>query len=190
MAFPTSVNDQITDAVTQSNVKVVGEAPAIAMSTIYQAMAHATGILFENAVAAQQQQDAQMQAALAQGVMQIYSMDTTASPDTGASPEQIAENLAELRKAAAIASINPQIVDAVKFNLRSVLDNAGDFSFAVRSAAEAMQTALDDIGAASYRNGMHTLQVAATAASLRAMIADPGQADAYADVLDAIRRLA
>lgn len=28
MAFPTAVNSQITDAVTQSNVEVVGEAPA------------------------------------------------------------------------------------------------------------------------------------------------------------------
>ncbi|MCR3859464.1 RebB family R body protein, partial [Pseudomonas aeruginosa] len=52
MSFPTAVNDQITDAVTQSNVKVVGEAPAMALGTIYQTMAHSTGILFENAVSA------------------------------------------------------------------------------------------------------------------------------------------
>ena len=58
MSFPTAVNDQITDAVTQSNVKVVGEAPAMALGTIYQTMAHSTGILFENAVSAQQQQNA------------------------------------------------------------------------------------------------------------------------------------
>ncbi|KLB14280.1 RebB family R body protein, partial [Xanthomonas hortorum] len=57
MAFPTAVNDQITDAVTQSNVKVIGEAPAMAMGTIYQSMAHSSGILFANAVAAQQQQN-------------------------------------------------------------------------------------------------------------------------------------
>ncbi|WP_422775098.1 RebB family R body protein, partial [Pseudomonas aeruginosa] len=58
MADPTAVNAQITDAVTQSNVKVVGEAPAMALGTIYQTMAHSTGILFENSVAAQQQQNA------------------------------------------------------------------------------------------------------------------------------------
>ncbi|MBB3848935.1 hypothetical protein FHT14_002390 [Xanthomonas arboricola] len=56
MAFPTSVNNQINDAVTQSNVKVIGEAPAMAMGTIYQSMAHSTGILFQNAVSVQQQQ--------------------------------------------------------------------------------------------------------------------------------------
>ncbi|NJC47811.1 UNVERIFIED_ORG: hypothetical protein GGR78_001032 [Xanthomonas campestris] len=79
MAFPTSVNDQITDAVTQSNVKVIGEAPAMAMSTIYQSMAHSSGILFQNAVSAQQQQHTLSQAATNQGVVQIYSLDTTAS---------------------------------------------------------------------------------------------------------------
>jgi hypothetical protein len=78
MADPVTVNPMVTDAVTQSNVKVVGEAPAMAISTLYQSMAHSTGILFENAVAAQQQQNILAQAAVNQGVMQIYSMDTMA----------------------------------------------------------------------------------------------------------------
>ncbi|AJY83196.1 RebB family R body protein [Xanthomonas citri] len=76
MAFPTAVNPQITDAVTQTNVKVVGEAPAVAMSSIYQSMAHSSGILFQNAVAAQQQQDTLAQAATNQGVIQTYGVDT------------------------------------------------------------------------------------------------------------------
>lgn len=37
MAFPTSVNNQITDAVTQTNTKVLGEAPAIALGNLYEA---------------------------------------------------------------------------------------------------------------------------------------------------------
>ena len=73
------VNTQITDAVTQSNVKVIAESPAFAMSSIYQALGHSTGILFENAVAAQQQQNTLALAASNQGVMQIYSVDTTAA---------------------------------------------------------------------------------------------------------------
>ncbi|WP_028535199.1 RebB family R body protein [Paludibacterium yongneupense] len=73
------VNYQITDAVTQSNVKVVAEAPAMAMGSIYQAMAHSTGILFQNAVSAQQQQNTLAQAAANQGIMQVYSLDTTAA---------------------------------------------------------------------------------------------------------------
>lgn len=54
MAFPTSVNDQITDSVTQSNVKVIGEAPAMALGSLYQSLAHAAGIAAENLVTQQQ----------------------------------------------------------------------------------------------------------------------------------------
>lgn len=79
MAYPTPVNDQITDAVTQSNVKVVGEAPAMAMGAIYQSLAHSSGILFENATSSQQQLAIASQAATNQGVIQIYSVDTMAS---------------------------------------------------------------------------------------------------------------
>lgn len=72
----TKVNEQITDAVTQSNVKVVGEAPAIALANLYQTAAHSTGLMFENAVNAQNQQNILAQAAANQGIMQIYSVDT------------------------------------------------------------------------------------------------------------------
>ncbi|PWN72333.1 antirepresssor protein RebB [Chryseobacterium phosphatilyticum] len=74
----TTVNEQITDAVTQSNVKVVGESPAMALSNVYQSAAHSTGIMFENAVNAQNQQNILGQAATTQGVLQIYSLDTIA----------------------------------------------------------------------------------------------------------------
>jgi hypothetical protein len=98
MAFPTSVNDQVTDAVTQSNVKVVGESPAMAMGSLYQTMAHSTGILFENSVSAQQQQNTLTQAATNQGVMQIYSVDTTAAAGATEKVAQtgVADNLTSL----------------------------------------------------------------------------------------------
>ncbi|MBO9690274.1 MAG: RebB family R body protein [Chryseobacterium sp.] len=72
------VNEQITDAVTQSNVKVVAESPAMALSNVYQSAAHSTGILFENAVNTQNQQNIVTQAATTQGIAQIYSLDTVA----------------------------------------------------------------------------------------------------------------
>ena len=92
------VNPMITDAVTQSNVKVVGESPAMAMSTLYQAMAHSTGVLFENAVSAQQQQNILAQAAVNQGVMQIYSLDTTAAAGASEKVAQtgVSDNLTSL----------------------------------------------------------------------------------------------
>jgi Killing trait len=54
MAFPTSVNSQITDAVTQANVKVLGEAPAMALGMLYQTLSNSLSIAAQNAVAAQQ----------------------------------------------------------------------------------------------------------------------------------------
>ena len=54
-AFPTAVNDQITDAVTQANVDVVGDSPAIAMGNIYEATAQALSNAEDNATGAQQQ---------------------------------------------------------------------------------------------------------------------------------------
>lgn len=53
MADGTPVNSQITDAVTQANVKVLGEAPAQSMALIYQTMAHSISLAMENAQQAQ-----------------------------------------------------------------------------------------------------------------------------------------
>jgi hypothetical protein len=47
------VNPQITDAVTQTNVKVVGEAPAEALALSSQTLAHAMGLAMENAAQTQ-----------------------------------------------------------------------------------------------------------------------------------------
>lgn len=79
MAYPTPVNDQITDSVTQANVKVVGDAPAMAMGAIYQSLAHSTGILYENSVGQQQQLAIAAQASTNQGVIQVYSIDSMAA---------------------------------------------------------------------------------------------------------------
>lgn len=49
MANDIMVNSQITDAVTQTNVKVLGEAPAQAMATLYQVASQAAGIAISNA---------------------------------------------------------------------------------------------------------------------------------------------
>jgi len=49
MANGATVNTQITDAVTQTNVKVLGEAPAEAVAVAMQALGHSTGLAMENA---------------------------------------------------------------------------------------------------------------------------------------------
>ncbi len=53
MALATPVNEQVTDAVTQTNVKVLGEAPAQSMALIYQSMAHSISLAMQNAQQAQ-----------------------------------------------------------------------------------------------------------------------------------------
>ncbi|WP_323122724.1 RebB family R body protein [Burkholderia alba] len=68
------VNSAITDAVTQVNVKVVGEAPAMAMGSLYQAQSHSLGILFENAVQQQSQAAIQLQTSTNVGTMQLYTL--------------------------------------------------------------------------------------------------------------------
>jgi hypothetical protein len=81
MSFPTAVNDQITDAVTQSNVKVLGESAAVALSNLYQAVSSSFGNSIQNATFAQQQSNLIHQATTTQGVNLIYAVDTEAVAD-------------------------------------------------------------------------------------------------------------
>lgn len=79
MAFPTAVNDQITDSVTQANVKVLGDAPAVAMGNLYQATAQALGNAAHNATMLQQQAGVTAQAATTMGVATLLSLDTASA---------------------------------------------------------------------------------------------------------------
>ncbi len=54
MAEAPTVNGQVTDAVTQTNVNVVAEAPAQAMGVLYQVAVQASGMSMQNAVSNQQ----------------------------------------------------------------------------------------------------------------------------------------
>lgn len=78
MATPTAVNTQITDAVTQANVKVLGDAPAMALGNLYQSTAQALANAAHNATAAQQNANVAAQATTTQGVAVLYSIDTAA----------------------------------------------------------------------------------------------------------------
>jgi hypothetical protein len=64
----------ITDAVTQTNVLVVGTAPAMAMGSLYQTLANSVAMASMNAVFAQQQANMAHQAATIQGVALILSV--------------------------------------------------------------------------------------------------------------------
>ncbi len=88
MAFPTSVNNMITDSVTQTNVKVLGDAPAVAMGNLYQATNQALGNSAHNATTAQQQTNVTAQASTTMGVATLYSLATAS---TGVATAEIAK---------------------------------------------------------------------------------------------------
>jgi len=64
----TTVNEQITDSVTQVNTKVLSDSPAMAMGNFYTSMGLALSNANNNATSAQQQASITMQAATVQGV--------------------------------------------------------------------------------------------------------------------------
>lgn len=76
MADNTAVNSQITDAVTQVNTKVLGDAPAMAMGNLFQATSQALSNAAHNATNSQQQANVTAQAATTMGVTTLYSIDT------------------------------------------------------------------------------------------------------------------
>ncbi|KGJ87962.1 RebB family R body protein [Colwellia psychrerythraea] len=63
-----TVNEQITDSITQVNTKVLGDAPAMAMGNFYTSMGLALANANNNATTSQQQASITMQAATVQGV--------------------------------------------------------------------------------------------------------------------------
>jgi hypothetical protein len=81
MAYPTAVNDQITDAVTQSNVKVLAESAAVATSNLYQAASNSLSNSIQNATFGQQQSNLIHQATTTQGINLIYAVDTESVAD-------------------------------------------------------------------------------------------------------------
>ena len=71
MAFPTAVNNQITDATAQADVLVLGSAPVTAMGNIYQAAAQALALTMQNAVSQQQAMNNLAMAILTRSLRQL-----------------------------------------------------------------------------------------------------------------------
>jgi hypothetical protein len=64
----TKVNPQITDAITQTNVKVLAEAPAQALAMVYQVLSQVVGLTMQNGASAQQNMQTVASAATAKAV--------------------------------------------------------------------------------------------------------------------------
>lgn len=74
---PNAVNGAIIDAVTASNTKVLAEAPAMAMGSLYQTIGNSVAMAAANAVFAQQQANVSAQAANTLGITKLYSANVT-----------------------------------------------------------------------------------------------------------------
>jgi hypothetical protein len=68
------VDPQVTDAITQTNTQVVGEAPAMAIGSLYQTVGNSWSLSAANAVYAQQQANVTFQAANTTGVTNLLEL--------------------------------------------------------------------------------------------------------------------
>jgi Killing trait len=73
MSQPTVVNGAVIDAITATNTKVLAEAPAMAMGSLYQTVGNSVAMAAANAVYAQQQANVSFQAASTLGVTKLFS---------------------------------------------------------------------------------------------------------------------
>ncbi len=83
-----TVNEQITDSVTQVNTKTLGDVPAMAMGSLYTSLGLALSNAGLNATTAQQQAGITMQAATVQGV---NSLSAIGSATLGRAVEEVVE---------------------------------------------------------------------------------------------------
>ena len=76
MAYPTAENSQITDAVSQTNTKILGDAAAMAVGSLFLPTSQALSNAAHNAVTGQQQTFETAKAATVQGVSILLCVDT------------------------------------------------------------------------------------------------------------------
>jgi hypothetical protein len=81
MAFPTSVNDQITDSAAESSVQVLGSAHAQALAALSSSLSHSLALAAGNAVAHQQSANIVMEAVTTRAVARILGTPKTAPND-------------------------------------------------------------------------------------------------------------
>ena len=74
-----TVNPKVTDSITTVNTLVLGDAPAQAMATLYQTSAAAAGMAMQNAVHAQNNQNALNVATTAEAIQMLLTSSTAAS---------------------------------------------------------------------------------------------------------------
>jgi preprotein translocase subunit SecA len=181
-------SNQVTDAVTQTNTRVLNDAPAIALATIYQDTARALNEAVQNAVNTQQQSNILAQSGTTQAVMNLLSTNGAGNPtpfdvnNASATPQVLAEAAAP---DPAVRTIERVIESATKLEL----NHAGPWSDAVREIISTVVAALRDLQVVSQEANKAMVRQAATAAVLVSMIKSPDQLEQYKKILELIGEL-
>jgi hypothetical protein len=89
MTFPTPVNSQITDAVTQANQKEPREVPNVAMGELFLATSEALANAAHQATTRQQQNSMTTQAETAMGIGALYSINANTAKTTSEGTETL-----------------------------------------------------------------------------------------------------
>lgn len=85
--------------------------------------------------------------------------------------------------------VHQQIESALKQSNEAVLGAAGEFAYGHRAATDAFAAGLRKVSDAQHRQNLQTLQAAALAVCLDAMLKQPDQAEEYAGLLEAIKHI-
>lgn len=165
MAEPTAVNSQITDAITQSNLGVLGQSPAFALGAIYQTQAHAVGLMFHNAVAAQQQHNTLGLAVVQRSVMLLGDVGGRLAAGTPG-------------PARAAGATTPDSAAAPI-----------DATTAISRFAQALGETGDQTDPAAHGKRLQVLKLAAMAACVEGALRSPEHAPVYGELLDTIKDL-
>lgn len=115
----------------------------------------------------------------------------------GAAPLEPEQLLERLRAALAghggepyqYGGINQQVESALKQSNEALLGAAGEFAYGHRAATDAFAAGLRKVSDAQHRQNLQTLQAAALAVCLDAMLRQPDQAEEYAGLLEAIKHV-
>lgn len=190
MTPPEAVNSQITDAVTQSSVRVLADVtqdnPADSLAAFYQETAHAMATLAQNAVNLQQQQDILQQAATNQGIMQIYSTDTAPGAAGTEAAEQMADALRAQRNRLVADNDTLSAIDALQ---RVAPDDDSAWAKEIRNAMHAVADSLRHLQALTNDTSLTMLKQAAIGAILARLVAAPDQLESFRGVLKLIEEL-
>ena len=178
MAFPTAVNNQITDSVQVNGA----QASNGALDNLYQAVAQALANAAQNAVTVQQQGAVTAQAATTMIVSRLLSADNPAGAPE-AKPQAAPET-------AALTDITARaIAQAVEEANALTEEGAGDWARAVREVMGAAAASLRELQAVAQQGNLAVVKQTAIAMALERMIQAPEQLEQYQKVIEVIEGL-